>query len=191
MNDILWRRLGYMLSPQLDLYRALGPHLNNLDVIEVGFGIGLGTVQLARHAAFVRAVEVDPEAVKFARNTLPLRNVDWQEHDIAAPGTFRGVYGAAVMVEVLEHIPQWQQALANVHSLLRVGGALYITARNANADLRRNDLHEREWTAEELVRALGGYFERVGLYDYTLERKLSVDTRATPLIAVCQKGKTQ
>jgi 2-polyprenyl-3-methyl-5-hydroxy-6-metoxy-1,4-benzoquinol methylase len=188
VNDILWRRLGYMLSPQLDLYRSLGPKLAGLDVLEVGFGTGLGTVQLARYAATVRAAEVNPEAVSFAREVLPLRNVEWLEHDITETRAFRGVYQAAVMVEVLEHIPDWKLALANVAELLRAGGVLYLTARNANADLRRNALHEREWNAAELTAALGTVFSSVRLYDYTLVNGLGQDTRVTPLIAVAQKG---
>jgi 2-polyprenyl-3-methyl-5-hydroxy-6-metoxy-1,4-benzoquinol methylase len=187
-GDIIWRRLSYMLSPQLDLYRNIGPLLRRQDVLEVGFGTGHGTLQLARHAATVKAVEIDPEMVKFARNTLPLANVTWMEHDILEGGNFRGVYHAVVMVEVLEHIHDWQRALAHVHELLRVGGSLYITARNANADLRRNELHEREWSAAELVKSLGYYFDSVRLFDYTLKQGLGADTRTTPLIAVATKG---
>ena len=187
MNNILWRRLRYMLTPQFDLYQHIAGHLAGKRVLEVGFGTGLGTVQLARHATLVRACEISREAVLFAQKTLPLRNVHWMEYDIMLRADLRGVYHAAVMVEVLEHIEDWHKALANVRGLLRADGKLYITARNRNADLRRNDLHEREWTAAEFKAALRLYFADVKLFDYTLTTGLDESTHVTPLIAVAIK----
>ncbi len=63
-----------------------------------------------------------------------------------------------------------------------------MTARNANADLRRQkDLHLREWTAAELSDSLGEFFPSVYLYDYTLQDQQTEDTRLTPLIAIAKK----
>jgi len=53
--------------------------------------------------------------------------------------------------------------------------------------LRKNDLHEREWNAEELDRYLNIYFRKVELYDYRLFKKQSIDTTSTPLMAKAEK----
>jgi 2-polyprenyl-3-methyl-5-hydroxy-6-metoxy-1,4-benzoquinol methylase len=187
MTSILWRRLRYMLTPQFDLYKNIAPHLKNKYVVEVGFGTGFGTVQLAQNAVSVTAIEPDADAVSFARQVLPLTNVSWIQADITeyAP---RNLYQAVVMVETLEHIADWRKALSNIHGLLNLGGCLYMTARNRNADLRRNELHEREWTGQELTNALGEFFLEVKLYDYTLTNELTADTHITPLIAVARKA---
>ena len=63
-----------------------------------------------------------------------------------------------------------------------------MTARNRHADLRRNDLHEREWTAKELKDNLGEFFLDVKLFDYTLQNEVDETTRITPLIAVARKA---
>jgi 2-polyprenyl-3-methyl-5-hydroxy-6-metoxy-1,4-benzoquinol methylase len=187
MTGILWRRLRYMLTPQFDLYKNIAPKLKGLQVLEVGFGTGFGTVQLAQYAAWIGAIEPDADAVAFARQVLPIKYVLWAKSDIT---TMNGLphYDAAVMVETLEHIKDWRKALANIHGLLKPGGCLYMTARNRNADLRRNELHEREWTATELSNALGEFFLDVKLYDFTLTNELTADTHITPLIAVARKA---
>lgn len=184
-NDILWRRFGYALSPQLDIYKYLAEHLVGKCVLEVGFGTGIGVLQYAPGAKYVCAIEIDPLAVDFAKRCFPVEGIAWMEADVL---TFScGLYDAVVMIEVLEHIADWEAALANVVALLNTSGKLYISARNANASLRKNDLHEREWTAPEFRDSLLNYFSSVDLYDYSLSKMLPIDTRQTPLMAVARK----
>jgi 2-polyprenyl-3-methyl-5-hydroxy-6-metoxy-1,4-benzoquinol methylase len=188
MSDVLWRRLRYMLTPQFDLYASIAGKLDGERVLEVGCGTGFGALQLARRARKVNAIDIDPDAIGFAKLTLQSEHLRFNCADICntTSGTL-WVHDAAVMIEVLEHISDWQTALTSVAWLLRDGGKLYISARNANADLRRNDLHEREVTAGQFVEMLSAHFSSVKLYDYTLEHELGTDTRATPLVAVCVK----
>jgi 2-polyprenyl-3-methyl-5-hydroxy-6-metoxy-1,4-benzoquinol methylase len=187
MTGILWRRLRYMLTPQFDLYKNIAQHMHGKDVLEVGFGTGFGTVQLAQYAGFISAIEPDADAVKFAKQVLPIKNVLWLQRDITKIPT-KPFFDAVVMVETLEHIANWKKALSNIHKALKPYGSLYMTARNRNADLRRNDLHEREWSGQELANALGEFFLDVKLYDYTLTNELTADTHTTPLIAVARKS---
>lgn len=175
-----------MLTPQWDIYHSIGQQFGFSDnVLEIGFGTGLGTVQLAQYA-HVDAWEINPEAAEFATKTLPLHKVNWSCRDFMTL-IGAGQFTAVVMIEVLEHIADWQLALHKVNSHLCAGGRFYISARNHNADLRRNELHEREWTAAEFRAALAGYFSEVKLYDYTLEAEQGDDSRVTPLVAVCTK----
>ena len=187
MSDVLWRRLGYMLSPQLDIYRHIGPKLKDMNVLEVGFGTGLGAMQLVPFARNVTAIDFDQNAVAFANKVMPLQ-ADWQRLNVidlhSSP-----IYQAAVMIEVLEHIPDWRKVIENIHAALIPGGALYVSARNANADLRKNELHEREWTASELRISLMEFFGVVTLWDYTLTKRQGPNSRITPLVAVATKTK--
>lgn len=192
MTNILWRRLRYMLTPQADLYqnigRWIGTNVSCPSILEVGFGTGIGTLQLYPHAEFILALEVDKEAYRFAVSNLPIPDIEWMLMDITDDKTkLLSKYNVAVMVEALEHIEQWELALSNIHNLLVPGGNLIMTARNRNADLRRNDLHEREWSAEELHTNLSKWFDKVELFDYTLRNPVSMETRITPLIAVATK----
>ena len=132
-------------------------------------------------------IDINPDAVEFAKAMYPLENVDWVHADIlsfASPVKF----SAILAIEVLEHIPEWIDALQNIRSLLvDPGGEFIMSARNANADLRRaKSQHERELTADELVSALEEFFPNVTIYDYTLARIQDRDTRVTPILAICR-----
>jgi 2-polyprenyl-3-methyl-5-hydroxy-6-metoxy-1,4-benzoquinol methylase len=187
MSEVLWRRLGYMLSPQLDIYKSLDGWVEGKDVLDIGFGTGFGTLQFIALARSVSGIELDREAVAFAQHCIP--GIDWQWGDISRPiSYFQKEYDVILMIEVLEHVQDWQAALKNVREVLRPGGKIIISARNAFADLRKNDLHEREWTAKEFSESLGRYFTNVRLYDYRLENELDISTRQTPLVAIAQKG---
>ena len=188
-HDILWRRMKYSLTPQHDIYQSLRERLMGASVLEVGFGTGAGVLQYAAAAKQVDAIEIDPGAVHFAQEMFPLSNVRWIEADItnwysAEP------YDFAIMIETLEHIPDWRMALNTITTMLKEGGYLIMSARNANADLRRwKDLHEREWTGKEVLENLGKFFPSVYLYDYTLQEQQDANlTRLTPLIAIAKKS---
>jgi 2-polyprenyl-3-methyl-5-hydroxy-6-metoxy-1,4-benzoquinol methylase len=186
MSDILWRRLRYTLSPQWDLYHSLVPHLKDKKVLEVGFGTGFGTLQYAPTSSSVTALETDKDACEFACRCIPLPDVAWVKGDLLDLEA-RPEFDAVVMVEVLEHLGPWSLALSQAQRLLKPGGNLYISARNANADLRRNELHFRELSAGEFVEMLRLFFDPVKLYDYTLTQELDCTTRVTPLIAIATK----
>ena len=178
MSDVLTRRLRYFLSPQMDIYKSIARKLFiDASVLDIGCNIGFGTLQFVGDDRLVVGMDIDPEVIEAATYCIP--GVEWKVGDITQPLDKR--YDAIVMIETLEHIKDWETALRNIANSLY--GVLYISARNANADLRHNDRHEREWTAQEFVAALSKYFEDVDLYDYTLTTKLDDTTRATPLIA--------
>ena len=186
-HGILWRRWKYALTPQHDIYQSLKEKVMGASVLEVGFGTGAGVLQYAMAADRVDAIEIDPGAVHFAQEMFPLENVRWIEADIThwySPEK----YDFAVMIETLEHIKDWNMALTAIEAMLKEGGYLVMSARNANADLRRwKDLHEREWNASQLLDNLGKFFPRIYLYDYTLQEQQGEDTRLTPLIAIAKK----
>ena len=187
LNDILFRRLRYFLSPQWDIYQSLREKLDNRSVLEVGFGTGAGVVQYASKVNSVDAVELDPVAVDFAQKVFPLNNVNWIHSDICDYDTKKR-YGFMVCIETMEHIPDDIKAIENMHRLLHRNGYLFVSARNANADLSRwNDLHERELKADEFYAFLSKYFEEVELFDYSLKHKQDKNTALTPLLAVCKK----
>ena len=181
--NVLSRRLGYFLTPQLTIYQNLAPYVTDKRVLEVGFGTGFGTLQYARYTHDVMAIEIDRGNVEWAEWCMPIPNVTWMQGDICA-GVL-GKYDVCVMIEVIEHIPRWQEALSRCRELLVPGGKLIISTPNANGTFQKNPLHGDEWTAKEFYDRLSMYSEDVTLYNFTLKEEKGVDTRVTPLVAVC------
>lgn len=183
-TGVLWTRLPYFLSPQLSIYKHLSDKVRGLYVLEVGFGTGFGTVQLASTAKQVTATEMDVSAVAFAKEVFPLSNIRWLQHDIVeSPECLRADVG--VCLEVLEHVPDWRTALKH---LALACDTLYISGPNANGTRRKGDRHEREWSAQEFYDSLHEFFSEVSLFNYSLTEKQGLDTRLTPLLAVCKNG---
>lgn len=186
MSDVLTRRLGYFLSPQLDLYVYAARYVGGKKrILDAGCGTGFGTLQFTgADDNDVIGIDLDRGLVTFANSYIP--GVRFYCDDILQFGGM-GTFDTVLLIEVLEHIPDWKAALRNVAKILKPGGELIMSARNANADLRKNDLHEREWSAQQVLDALKPFFANVELYDYTLSEKQTVDTRITPVIAVATK----
>ena len=188
-HDVMWRRIRYMLTPQWDIYTSLQKRFRGQRVLEVGFGTGAGVLQYCGDAKWVDAIDPDPGAVDFVKKCFPITNINWMLGDIT---TFElpHKYDAVVMIETLEHIPNWEKALSKIQSLLVNGGILVMSARNKNSDLRRwKDLHEREWSAHEVESALLGFFPVVTMYDFSLTQIQDKNTRLTPLVAVAKTVK--
>jgi 2-polyprenyl-3-methyl-5-hydroxy-6-metoxy-1,4-benzoquinol methylase len=102
-----------MLTPQFDIYTNLRKVLDVPSVLEVGFGTGFGVLQYASGVwDRVDAIEIEQEAVDFAKAALPAPNINWMSGDILT--WQNGQYAAVVMIEVLEHISAWDVALRNV-----------------------------------------------------------------------------
>ena len=166
MNDfeasaVIWRRLIYMLTPQMDIYENLRKVVEGKRVLEIGFGTGIGVLQYAAWTEYVDAVEVDQAAVAFARKVLPLRNVRWIHDDISNPTrNYRG-YDLVVMIEVLEHIFHRKKTIAILKRALRPGGHGIITVPNSLRYRRRREGGNlSEWTPEEIKYFVDGVVVR-------------------------------
>ena len=182
--NVLHRRLAYMMTPQLEIYKNLAFLLEDKNVLEVGFLTGFGVLQYATQAKKVLAIEIEQEHVDFANWVLPLKNVTWEVGDICK-GTL-GMFDAVVMIEVIEHIPRWQSALKQCKDKLLPGGVLIVSTPNANGTFLKNELHGDEWTAQEFKDRLEKYFSDVRMYDFSMTKELDTNTRITPLVAVCR-----
>ena len=183
---VLFRRLPYMLSPQLDIYERLDWIVENKSVLEVGFGTGLGVMQYVKHANFVQAIEIDPAAVKFAKRCFPLKDVSWQLGDVTDWDAGGLKYDVIVMVEVLEHVFDYKKALGNVRGFLRPGGQALITVPNNRRYRKKEEsLNEQEWDPAGFKSDLMDYFDKVQLLNFNLDPLMDVNTRETPVVALC------
>ena len=180
---VLWRRLIYHLSPQWDIYSRIGDRMKGKRVLEVGFGTGAGVMQYAQDAESVVAIEIDKAAVEFAMKLFPLHNVCWWVQDILDYED--GAFDYIVMIEVLEHVADYEKALKRIHDLLVPGGKALLTVPNAKRHRHKHeDLINNEWTPLEFVWKLREYFHEAELLDYDLQPlDLSKNGQATPIIA--------
>lgn len=181
---VIWRRLVYMLTPQLDIYESIAKVVHGKRVLEIGFGTGIGVLQYHAYAEYIDAVEIDPEAFAFVRKTMPLRNVRWILDDISNPSrNYRG-YDFFVMIETLEHIQNQDRTLQILKNSLLHGGSGIITVPNVNRYRRRREvLNIREYSPHSFKTMLEKVFDGVFLLDSSLMQNGDMKTKESPLIA--------
>jgi 2-polyprenyl-3-methyl-5-hydroxy-6-metoxy-1,4-benzoquinol methylase len=183
-TSVIWRRMMYFLSPQLDIYESLKKAVKGKRVLEVGFGTGIGTLQYHAYAEYVDAVEIDPDAFNFVRRTLPLQNVRWIVDDISNPSRrYRG-YDVVVMIEVLEHIHNQDKTLRVLKDAVNKQGVAIISVPNANRYRRRQEsLNVREYNPYSIKEKVKEVFGRSILLDANLMAVEDYETKESPIIA--------
>jgi ArsR family transcriptional regulator len=124
--------------------RALGLLLPALDVADLGCGEGYLTLESARWARHVTAVDRSREVLARGKELAARRklsNITWKRGDLeAVPLPDRSV-DLALLSQALHHAAQPARALAEAHRILRPGGRVLVL------DLRQ---HEEAWVRSKL-----------------------------------------
>lgn len=103
---------------------------------------------------------------EIARQTMARRsNVQgFVLQDMMRSAIVNSAFDCAVAVEVIEHVTDESQFVANIHSALRPGGSLLLTTPNADHPGRQGATavkDERYFTKDDLTRLLGRFFGSV------------------------------
>lgn len=124
--------------------RALGLLLPELDVADLGCGEGYLTLESARWARHVTAIDRSREVLergKALAGRRKLANITWKRGDLEdVPLPDRSV-DLALLSQALHHAAQPARALTEAHRILRPGGRILVL------DLRQ---HEETWVRSKL-----------------------------------------
>lgn len=124
--------------------RALGHLLPPLDVADLGCGEGYLTVEAARWAQRVIAVDRSPDVLARARALARRRrvtNITWKRGEIENVPLADAAVDVAVLSQALHHAADPAKALAEAARITRAGGKVLVL------DLRR---HQETWVRTRL-----------------------------------------
>ena len=155
-----WKKMAaprFRVRTVLSVLRQHAPE----SVVDLGCGGGQLLAEVARALPQARLVGVDLALALLARNRAESPAVRWVQKNLDAPATWsdqdRGQYAAVTAVEVLEHVDQPAQLLANARALLAPGGLLVLTTQSGPLrETERRVGHRRHFTAAELQALLEG-----------------------------------
>ncbi len=157
-GEILRRRIDWMVD------QAQGPR-----VLDVGCSEGILEVLLARRGIEVTGVEVNPDALEFARDLLAKEPEGLRAHARLIEGDFigerpvTGLFDTVVLGEILEHLHDPGPLLNRSLEHLRPGGRLVITTPFG---LHPHEDHHQTFYLTNVIDALKS---RVGLEHMSVE----------------------
>jgi ArsR family transcriptional regulator len=124
--------------------RALGFLLPAVDVADLGCGEGYLTLEAARWARHVTAVDRAKDVLDRGRELArrrKLRNITWKRGDIERVPIDDASIDVVLLSQALHHAEHPDRAIAEAHRILRPGGRLVVL------DLRE---HEEAWVKAKL-----------------------------------------
>jgi len=138
-------------------------------VLDAACGSGFGASVLAERAGQVVGVDLEPEAVEYARWRYGAPQVQFQVMDCRALGFADGVFDAYVSFETIEHLRPGDHSVfvAEARRVLTDGGVFIVSTPNRdlyNLGQAPNPYHHGELSAEEFQDLLQRHFRQVALY---------------------------
>jgi SAM-dependent methyltransferase len=152
------------------VYERLADRCAGRDVLEAGCGEGYGADLIAHVARHVIGLDYDESAVAHVKARYP--RVEMRQGNLAELPLPDGAVDVVVNFQVIEHLWDQGQFVAECSRVLRPGGALLMSTPNRitfspGRDTPINPFHTRELNAAELTELL----ESAG---FTLESMLGV-----------------
>lgn len=154
-------------------YRFAEQHTRGKRVLDFGCGSGYGAALIAESAASVVGVDVEEEAVAYARSHFSRDKLSY--HRVSPDGSLPfadGSFDTVLSFQVLEHIPEPTAYLASIRRVLTPNGILVLATPDRSTrllPLQRpwNRWHVHEYGAAELKRLLSRHFARVEVLGMT------------------------
>lgn len=170
-----FKEKGFFIpEPQIKLYKSIGNHwVSGKTVIDVGCSVGTGSNILSHYARHVWGVDLNEEAINFAKQVFERPNLSFDVMDIENPPTRPlSNFEVVVMSEVIEHLNNPEAGLEFCKRFFsdKADTVGFITAPNPSNEIVKltdasNELHLHHWTPGQFYELLIKHFRNVTLYD--------------------------
>lgn len=125
----------HLLNPVRLGFIAEHASLAGARALDVGCGGGLLSEALSRQGAIVTGIDLAPGMVEVARLHAAEVSLDVDYQVAAAETLAAGLcasFDVITCMEMLEHVPQPQQTLTTLATLVRPGGSVFVSTLNRN-----------------------------------------------------------
>jgi 2-polyprenyl-3-methyl-5-hydroxy-6-metoxy-1,4-benzoquinol methylase len=111
-------------------------NLKSKKVLDVGFGRGFFLYHFNKLGATVTGLELDPDAIKYAKENLGLTDIHHKKLlDFNPPEK----YDLILLMDLIEHVLEPKQYFKKLGQLLMPGGLIVIFTPNADSSLDENE----------------------------------------------------
>ena len=132
-------------------------------VLDLASGEGFGAALLSETAAAVTGVDIDATAVEHAQLNYTADNLEYRTADARDLGQFdTASFDVVVAFELIEHIVEQEQVLAEIRRVLMPGGLLIVSTPDRSGydqgPGNENPFHAKELARDEFDALLGTHF---------------------------------
>jgi SAM-dependent methyltransferase len=146
-------------------YEFAEPYCRGRDVLDAGCGAGYGTALLGADARSAIGIDVDPDAIAYARRRYGTSNVDFRIGDVTALELDDDSVDVVCAFETIEHLAEPERFVAEARRVLRDAGLLLVSTPYVRRTNERpsNPHHEREYSPQDFDALLRTHFPTVEL----------------------------
>jgi 2-polyprenyl-3-methyl-5-hydroxy-6-metoxy-1,4-benzoquinol methylase len=147
----------------MERYKFAAHYANGKSVLDIACGIGYSAPMLIdAGAASYDGADINQELTAYANNQYGSDSIRYHTGDICSFDNGRN-YDLITCFETIEHVPDYESALLNLHKLLRQDGLLLISSPNrvitspdctSLSGKPANKYHIQEFTPGELLSTL-------------------------------------
>ncbi len=163
-------RLENMILEELGRLNFIRSYFVDKIVLDAGCGAGYGTNFLAESGArWVLGIDISPEAIHYAAQNYTRSNLTFCVMDCVQLGLRSQTFDMVVSLELIEHLTQPEQFLAEVARVLRPDGLFFISTPNRKVSSTpwgkvSWPFHKHEFSFNELRELLESYFQEVQIW---------------------------
>ena len=187
-----------LLNEHLARYYFARRYAQGKKVLDVACGAGYGTAILAGGAKFAAGLDIDQEALLYAREQYRSANLCFLRSDCLKLPFSDGELDLVVAFEILEHLKDGEGFIEELRRVLRPDGLLILSTPNRLYYTKDrgevNPFHLREYSFSELNSLLKPYFPNYSIlfenhadglvigHDAALAGSIEVETEGRKLI---------
>lgn len=154
-----------IVALHLKRYEFARPYAEGKDVLDAGCGVGYGTAFLAETARRAVGVDINRDAIGYARRRYGAHNIRYEVGDLAALPFADKSFDVVCAFETIEHLPEPERFVTEAARVLRAGGLLIASTPQVGSleTSSENPFHEHEYSADEFEALFGASFPSVEL----------------------------
>jgi SAM-dependent methyltransferase len=155
-----------IVALHLKRYAFARPFCTGREVLDAGCGVGYGSAYLAEAARRVVGVDIDADAIAYARRRYGAPNVEFVHADVVAMPFADALFDVACSFEAIEHVRDPEALVSQLRRVVREGGFCILSTPRVERTTTNpaNPFHRVELSPEDLERLLRKRFESVELY---------------------------
>lgn len=148
-------------------YKTALPFIENKIVLDIACGSGYGTKLISARAKKVYGVDVDKNAINYAKANYLADNIVYKQASGLSIPLEDNSIDVVVSYETIEHIANYKKFLAEIKRVLKPEGVLILSTPNDEEYPEGNHFHYHEFKHKELTTLLKNYFKNIDEYFQT------------------------